>query len=96
MQLKIEKELGGKAVLRMAKAKAGPVVTDNGNLLLDWTFDLTELKKKFNIDLDKDLWETVNTKIICMAGVVDTGLFVNMAKVAYFGDGNGQVTAISI
>ena len=96
LQLKIEKEFGGKAVLRMAKAKAGPVVTDNGNLLLDWTFDLTELKKKFNIDLDKDLWEAVNTKIICMAGVVDTGLFVNMAKVAYFGDGNGQVTAISI
>ena len=67
---------------------------------LDWLkihcINLTELKKKFNIDLDKDLWEAVNTKIICMAGVVDTGLFVNMAKVAYFGDGNGQVTAISI
>ena len=30
-----------------------------------------------------------------MAGVVDTGLFVNMAKVAYFGDANGEVTKIS-
>ena len=49
----------------------------------------------FSIDQDKDLWEAVNTKILIMAGVVDTGLFVNMAKVAYFGDANGEVTKIS-
>ena len=29
-------DLGGQAQLRMAKCKAGPVVTDNGMLLLDW------------------------------------------------------------
>ena len=46
LQLAIENQFGGKASLRMAKAKAGPVVTDNGNLLLDWTFDLQELKQK--------------------------------------------------
>ena len=78
----------------MAKAKAGPVVTDNGNLLLDWTFDLTELKQKLSIDIDKDLWQAVNTKLLSMAGVVDTGLFVEMAKIAYFGDANGEVTKL--
>ena len=39
--------------MRMAKAKAGPVVTDNGNLLLDWYFDAVRkstgcLIKKFS------------------------------------------------
>lgn len=29
------REMGGAPVLRMAKAKAGPVVTDNGNFVLD-------------------------------------------------------------
>ena len=28
--------LGGRADLRMAKSKCGPVVTDNGNFILDW------------------------------------------------------------
>ncbi|GLE09501.1 hypothetical protein PINS_up021229 [Pythium insidiosum] len=32
------RELGGSPVLRMAKSKAGPVVTDNGNFVLDVNF----------------------------------------------------------
>ena len=31
-------ELGGKPVLRMATAKMGPCVTDNGNFILDVDF----------------------------------------------------------
>ncbi|XP_065882396.1 ribose-5-phosphate isomerase-like isoform X2 [Dysidea avara] len=38
VKLTIEEKRGGKADLRMAKSKAGPVVTDNGNLILDWRF----------------------------------------------------------
>lgn len=34
----IEEKFGGRAELRMAKAKAGPLVTDNGNFILDWYF----------------------------------------------------------
>ena len=30
------------------KSKAGPVVTDNGNFLLDWHFNLEELKAKLS------------------------------------------------
>lgn len=32
------KKLGGAPVLRMAKSKAGPVVTDNGNFIVDANF----------------------------------------------------------
>lgn len=79
VKLKIEKELGGQAVLRQAKAKAGPVVTDNGNFILDWVFDKIHD------------WEKVNKQIMMIPGVVETGLFVGMASVAYFGMQDGSV-----
>ena len=89
-------QLGGQAVLRMAKAKAGPVVTDNGNLLLDWTFDLRELRQRLSVTPDQDLWKAVNATLLGMAGVVDTGLFVNIAKVAYFGNAEGNVIPVKL
>ncbi|XP_042861493.1 ribose-5-phosphate isomerase-like [Penaeus japonicus] len=79
VQLKIESTLGGKALLRQAKSKAGPVVTDNGNFILDWVFD------------GKQTWSEVNQQIMMIPGVVETGLFVNMAKIAYFGMQDGSV-----
>ncbi|XP_063591594.1 ribose-5-phosphate isomerase-like [Penaeus indicus] len=79
IQLKIESMLGGKALLRQAKSKAGPVVTDNGNFILDWVFD------------GKHNWSEVNQQIMMIPGVVETGLFVNMAKIAYFGMQDGSV-----
>lgn len=78
---KIEKHFGGELKLRMAVAKAGPCVTDNGNFILDWNFD----QNKY-ID-----WNEVNTKIISIPGVVETGLFVDMAKHAYFGLSDGTI-----
>lgn len=78
---KIQKQFGGTLKLRMAIAKAGPCVTDNGNFILDWIFDGT---KHFD-------WNVVNTEIISIPGVVETGLFVGMAKRAYFGLKNGTV-----
>lgn len=35
----VEKCEGGTCVLRMAKVKAGPCITDNGNYIIDWHFD---------------------------------------------------------
>ncbi|TRY60403.1 hypothetical protein DNTS_026830, partial [Danionella cerebrum] len=35
----IAQRFGGEAVLRMAVSKAGPVVTDNSNFILDWKFE---------------------------------------------------------
>jgi len=81
----ISNKYGGTVKLRMAKNKAGPVVTDNGGLILDWHWDKTN-------DLN---WAEVNTSLACMAGVVETGLFVNMASKAYFGMEDGTVTEVS-
>ncbi|CAG9791961.1 unnamed protein product [Diatraea saccharalis] len=77
---KIVSVYGGDIKLRSAVAKAGPVVTDNGNFILDWLFT--------NQDLD---WHNVSTAIKNIPGVVETGLFVNMCHKAYFGQPEGIV-----
>ncbi|XP_058463041.1 ribose-5-phosphate isomerase [Malaya genurostris] len=77
----ISSKYGGKLELRMAVAKAGPVVTDNGNFILDWHFPVEK-------DFD---WNIVNRDIIMIPGVVETGLFVKMATKAYFGLADGSV-----
>ncbi|KAK9465321.1 ribose 5-phosphate isomerase A-domain-containing protein [Lipomyces arxii] len=63
------------------KAKAGPVITDNCNTIIDAHFgaiaDPVELA----------------TKIKMLVGVVEVGLFIQMADAAYFGNENGSVTA---
>jgi len=80
---KLEK-LGGKPVLRMAKAKAGPIVSDNGNFIVDVNFGQIE-----NL-LD------LNLKILQIPGVVDSGLFLGMAQTAYIGQKDGTVKKIQI
>ncbi|XP_029684409.1 ribose-5-phosphate isomerase [Takifugu rubripes] len=75
----IVRRFGGVANLRMAVSKAGPVVTDNCNFILDWKFDGA-----------RD-WTEVNTAIKMIPGVVETGLFVGMADRAYFGMEDGSV-----
>ncbi|XP_027857424.1 ribose-5-phosphate isomerase isoform X1 [Xiphophorus couchianus] len=57
----------------------GPVVTDNSNFILDWKFEHVQN------------WSEVNTAIKMIPGVVETGLFVNMAERAYFGMEDGSV-----
>ena len=91
--LEIEKKFGGKVQLRMAKAKAGPVVTDNGNLLLDWYFDASVVPSEESM---KSYWTGVNSSLMCTPGVVDTGLFVDFAKMAYFGMEDGTVKTVSV
>ena len=72
-------KLGGKPVLRMAQAKAGPVVSDNGNFIIDVDFG----KIKNPSDL--------NIKLLQIPGVVDSGLFVSMVSKAYIGLKDGKV-----
>ncbi|KAK9964800.1 hypothetical protein ABG768_005943 [Culter alburnus] len=75
----IARRFGGEAVLRMAVSKAGPVVTDNNNFILDWKFEHAQN------------WKEVNTAIKMIPGVVETGLFVGMAERVYFGMEDGSV-----
>ncbi|KAL9703779.1 hypothetical protein quinque_007297 [Culex quinquefasciatus] len=78
---RIAAKFGGKLQLRMAVAKAGPVVTDNGNFILDWHFPDTIVNG----------WDEINRDIMMIPGVVETGLFVKMATKAYFGLADGSV-----
>ncbi|KAI0713241.1 ribose 5-phosphate isomerase [Earliella scabrosa] len=71
-----------KAVLRMAKSKAGPVVSDNGNFIIDAPFPENLMKEPY----------TLLTRIKMLTGVVEVGLFCHMAKSAYFGNEDGSVT----
>ncbi|XP_012543725.1 ribose-5-phosphate isomerase isoform X2 [Monomorium pharaonis] len=80
IQHKIENKYGGKLKLRMAVAKAGPVITDNGNFILDWCFPQ-------NIES----WYSINNEISLIPGVVETGLFLNMTNKVYFGMEDGSV-----
>jgi ribose 5-phosphate isomerase A len=78
--------LGAKEVtLRQGgKAKAGPVVTDNGNFILDTHFGAIEPREVRKLDI----------KIKLLVGVVETGLF-NYASVAYFGETDGSASFLS-
>lgn len=67
-------KLGGKPTLRMAVKKAGPVVTDQGNLVIDVKFD--------QIDNPAELEKTLNN----LPGVLENGLFVNVAHVILVGE----------
>jgi ribose 5-phosphate isomerase A len=74
--------LGGKPTLRMGVKKDGPVITDQGNMVLDVTFaeiaDPAELEKTLNN----------------IPGVVENGLFVGVANVILVGefkDGQPQI-----
>jgi len=67
------KKMNGEVVLRETKGKIGPVVTDNGNFILDVNFG--------PINSPKEL----NSQIKSISGVIETGLFVNMAHIVYVG-----------
>lgn len=62
-------QLGGKPELRMGVKKAGPVVTDQGNLVIDVKFD-------DGIDHPAELEMTLNN----IPGVLENGLFVGVAS----------------
>jgi ribose 5-phosphate isomerase A len=71
----IEK-LGGKPELRMGVKKAGPVVTDQGNLVIDVKFD--------SIDNPAALEKNLNN----IPGVLENGLFVGVADIILVGEIN--------
>jgi ribose 5-phosphate isomerase A len=67
------KEMGGNPVLREGKGKVGPVITDNGNVIMDAAFGLVHEPSKLEPELKS------------LPGLVETGLFINMTNIVYFG-----------
>jgi ribose 5-phosphate isomerase A len=70
-------EFGGKPVLREGKGKLGAVITDNGNMIVDVVFG--EINDP----------TVLGIKLKMIPGVVETGLFVNLADIAYVGTSSG-------
>ncbi len=68
-------DMGGQSDLRMATKKAGPVVTDQGNLVLDVSFEGGIPDPKF-------LEPTINN----IPGVLENGLFVDLADEVLVGE----------
>lgn len=80
----IEK-LAGKPELRMGIKKAGPVITDQGNMVIDVKFD--------SIDNPAELEKTLNN----IPGVLENGLFVGVADLILVGEvKDGQATVREI
>tara|TARA_Y100001968_G_scaffold263006_1_gene251470 strand:- start:152 stop:862 length:711 start_codon:yes stop_codon:yes gene_type:complete len=74
------KDLGGEGNLRMAQKKAGPIVTDQGNLVLDVTF-------RNGIDQPEILESQINN----IPGVLENGLFVNLTDEVLVGKVENEV-----
>jgi ribose 5-phosphate isomerase A len=76
--------LGGKPALRSGSGKAGPVVTDNGNFIVDVEFGPMTTERAAEL----------HGQIKALTGVVETGLFVGMASKAYIGEKDGSVRTL--
>ena len=70
-------KLGGRAKLRESASKVGPVITDNGNFLLDADFGRIQ-----NPTL-------LERHLKAIPGLLETGLFLNMVDKVYVGLKNG-------
>ena len=76
-------KLGGKPELRMGVKKAGPVVTDQGNLVIDVKFD--------HITNPEEMEKTINN----LPGVLENGIFVGVADLILVGkivDGKPEIS----
>ena len=69
-------EVGGNPIVRESKGKLGPVITDNGNAIIDASFGLIKNPGELEV------------KLKMIPGVVETGLFVNLTDIAYLATSN--------
>jgi len=76
-------DMNGKSVLRMATKKAGPVVTDQGNLILDVLFNE-------GIENPKVIEMSINN----IPGVLENGLFVDLTDKVLVGKLENSVPVV--
>jgi ribose 5-phosphate isomerase A len=74
--------LGGNPVVRLAEKKDGPVISDQGNFIVDVSFDRIE---------DPAVLESALNNI---PGVVENGIFTNAADIVLVGLTDGEVRRI--
>jgi len=76
--LKAVEKLGAKVSLRQSSGKLGPLVTDNGNYIIEADFGPIQ-----------DPW-WLNRELHAIPGIIETGMFLGYAHIAYVG-GRGSV-----
>jgi ribose 5-phosphate isomerase A len=69
-------KLGGIPLLRETKGKLGPVISDNGNIIMDATFG--EIANPAELE----------QRLKMIPGVVETGLFLGLTDIVYLGAGS--------
>ncbi len=72
-------KMGGRAKLWEDQGKVGPVITDNGNFVLN--ADFGRISKP----------SVLERRLKTIPGLIETGLFLNMADVVYVGSKTGEV-----
>jgi ribose 5-phosphate isomerase A len=75
--------LGGTSVVREGKGKLGPIVTDNGNVIIDANFGLIQNPQELAV------------KVKMIPGVVETGFFAGLTDVVYIATA-GRVEKIEL
>ncbi|QLC50085.1 ribose-5-phosphate isomerase RpiA [Methanolobus zinderi] len=76
------RKLGGEPVLRLASKKDGPVISDNGNFIIDASFGV----------IDNPV--VTSALLSQAAGIVEHGIFTNVDEV-YIGKKDGSVQKLS-
>lgn len=74
------RKIQGKPILREGKGKVGPIVTDNGNLIID--ADFGPIRDPFLLE----------RKLKATPGIIETGFFIQMAHTIYIGKRSGVET----
>lgn len=89
VRTRIESELGGTVSLRMSSSgKAGPVVSDNGFYLMDWLFPN-------NLPKRAEDWFNISQQLNHLPGVLENGLFINMAHAVFIAKEDGTVAHLT-
>jgi ribose 5-phosphate isomerase A len=68
--------LGGIPIVREGKGKLGPIITDNGNVIIDANFGLIQNPQE------------LATKVKMIPGVVETGFFIDLTNIVYIATEN--------
>jgi len=73
------RSMGARVILREGNMKAGPIITDNGNFILDANFGPMEDPA------------ALEAKLKFVPGIIETGLFLGMATEVFVGKRDGSV-----
>jgi ribose 5-phosphate isomerase A len=75
-------KLGGRTTLREGKGKVGPIITDNGNFIVDSDFGPISDP------------QTLERQLKSIPGIIETGLFIDMVHSVYVARRDGSVQVL--